>query len=148
LPERFNLKYIGEDSKEHTPMVIHRSSIGCIERTLAYLLEKTQGKLPLWLSPIQVKIVNFTDRNIESCKKFAEKLKENGIRIEVDFDATTMNSKVMKFVSEKVPYMVVIGNKEEKESLVSVRKRGERKVEQFSQEDFIRKLKEEIRDKI
>jgi len=66
----------------------------------------------------------------------------------VDFDATTMNSKVMKFVSEKVPYMVVIGNKEEKESLVSVRKRGERKVEQFSQEDFIRKLKEEIRDKI
>jgi len=148
LPERFNLKYIGEDSKEHTPMVIHRSSIGCIERTLAYLLEKTQGKLPLWLSPIQVKIVNFTDRNIEPCKKFAEKLKENGIRIEVDFDATTMNSKVMKFVSEKVPYMVVIGNKEEKESLVSVRKRGERKVEQFSQEDFIRKLKEEIRDKI
>jgi len=148
LPERFNLKYIGEDSKEHTPMVIHRSSIGCIERTLAYLLEKTQGKLPLWLSPIQVKIVNFTDRNIESCKKFAEKLKENGIRIEVDFDATTMNSKVMKFVSEKVPYMVVIGDKEEKESLVSVRKRGERKVEQFSQEDFIRKLKEEIRDKI
>ena len=70
------------------------------------------------------------------------------LAFQVDFDATTMNSKVMKFVSEKVPYMVVIGDKEEKESLVSVRKRGERKVEQFSQEDFIRKLKEEIRDKI
>ena len=147
LPERFKLKYIGEDSKEHTPMVIHRSSIGCIERTLAYLLEKTQGKLPLWLSPVQVKIANFTDRNIDSCKNLAEKLKEKGIRAEVDFDATTMNSKVMKFVSEKVPYMVVIGDKEEKENLVSVRKRGERKVEQFKQEDFIKNILKEIEEK-
>ncbi|MEA3329941.1 MAG: threonine--tRNA ligase [Nanoarchaeota archaeon] len=147
LPERFKLKYIGEDSKEHTPMIIHRSSIGCIERTLAYLLEKTQGKLPLWLSPIQVKIANFTDRNIDSCKNLAEKLKEKGIRAEVDFDATTMNSKVMKFVSEKVPYMVVIGDKEEKENLVSVRKRGERKVEQFKQEDFIKNILKEIEGK-
>jgi len=147
LPERFKLKYIGEDSKEHTPMIIHRSSIGCIERTLAYLLEKTQGKLPLWLSPVQVKIANFTDRNIESCKNLAEKLKEKGIRAEVDFDATTMSSKVMKFVSEKVPYMVVIGDKEEKENLVSVRKRGERKVEQFKQEDFIKNILKEIEEK-
>jgi threonyl-tRNA synthetase len=147
LPERFKLKYIGEDSKEHTPMIIHRSSIGCIERTLAYLLEKTQGKLPLWLSPVQVKIANFTDRNIESCKNLAEKLKENGIRAEVDFDATTMNSKVMKFVSEKVPYMVVIGDKEEKENSVSVRKRGERKVEQIKEEDFIKNILKEIEEK-
>jgi len=147
LPERFKLKYIGEDSKEHTPMIIHRSSIGCIERTLAYLLEKTQGKLPLWLSPVQVKIANFTDRNIESCKNLAEKLKEKGIRAEVDFDATTMSSKVMKFVSEKVPYLVVIGDKEEKENSVSVRKRGERKIEQFSQEDFIKNILKEIEEK-
>jgi threonyl-tRNA synthetase len=147
LPERFKLKYIGEDSKEHTPMIIHRSSIGCIERTLAYLLEKTQGKLPLWLSPVQVKIANFTDRNIESCKNLAEKLKEKGIRAEVDFDATTMSSKVMKFVSEKVPYMVVIGDKEEKENLVSARRRGERKVEQFKQEDFIKNILKEIEEK-
>ena len=147
LPERFKLKYIGEDSKEHTPMIIHRSSIGCIERTLAYLLEKTQGKLPLWLSPVQVKIANFTDRNIESCKNLAEKLKENGIRAEVDFNATTMSSKVMKFVSEKVPYIVVIGDKEEKENSVSVRKRGERKIEQFSQEDFIKNILKEIEEK-
>jgi len=147
LLERFKLKYIGEDSKEHTPMIIHRSSIGCIERTLAYLLEKTQGKLPLWLSPVQVKIANFIDRNIDSCKNLTEKLKEKGIRAEVDFDATTMNSKVMKFVSEKVPYMVVIGDKEEKENLVSVRKRGERKVEQFKQEDFIKNILKEIKEK-
>jgi len=147
LPERFNLKYIGEDSKEHTPMIIHRSSIGCIERTLAYLLEKTQGKLPLWLSPVQVKIANFTDRNIDSCKNLAEKLKEKGIRAELDFDATTMNSKVMKFVSEKVPYMIVIGDKEEKENSVSVRKRGERKVEQIKQEDFIKNILKEIEEK-
>ncbi len=147
LPGRFQLTYMGEDGKDHTPMVIHRSSIGCIERTIAYLLEKTQGKLPLWLSPVQVKVVNFTDRNTASCEKLVEKLVGLGVRVETDFDSATMNNKVMKFVEDKIPYMVVIGDKEEKSGSVAVRKRGERKVNVVSQDEFVKDILSEIEKK-
>ncbi|MDP1729560.1 MAG: threonine--tRNA ligase, partial [archaeon] len=87
LPERYDLTYLDENNKLQKPMVIHRSSIGCIERTIAYLLEKNQGRLPTWLSPVQVKVMSFTDKNIKASEKLFEELKELGIRVELDINS-------------------------------------------------------------
>jgi threonyl-tRNA synthetase len=123
-------------------MVIHRSSIGCIERTIAYLLEKTQGRLPLWLSPIQVKVVDFTDRNLKSCEKFVEKLENENIRVETDFRQIPIQGKIKEAEMQKVPYIVVIGDKEETTNSVAVR--SGKKIESLKAEEFIKKIKKEI----
>lgn len=146
LPERFKLEYVGEDNKKHSPMVIHHSSgVGCLERTMAYLLEKTQGKLPTWLAPVQVKVINFTDRNLKACEKFVDKLKMEGIRIETDFRSVKLPAKIKEAELMKVPYIVVIGDKEEKSKSINVRKGG--KVETEKQDAFVKSLVKEIAER-
>jgi len=145
LPERFKLEYVGEDNKKHTPLVIHRSSIGCIERTMAYLLEKTQGRLPTWLAPVQVKVINFTDRNLKTCKKFVEKLEKEKIRFETDFRKIKLPGKIKEAELMKIPYIIVIGDKEEKTKSVNIRKDGKIKTEK--QDKFISNLIKEINER-
>ena len=129
-------------------MVIHRSSIGCIERTMSYLLEKKQGRLPTWLAPTQVKIINFTDRNILFCEKFSQELEKEGIRIDKDFRQISVSNKIKDAELMKIPYIIVIGDKEEKEKTLAIRKRGKGKpIFGIKKEEFIKEILEEIKSK-
>ena len=124
VPKRFKLTYIDSDGKEKEPIVIHRSSIGAIERTMAFLIEHYAGAFPAWLSPVQVKIIPVSDRHIEHAQKVAAELKSQGIRVEVDDRSERMNLKIRQAQLEKIPYMVVIGDKEVADNTVSVRRRS------------------------
>ncbi|MBM3233227.1 threonine--tRNA ligase [Candidatus Pacearchaeota archaeon] len=147
LPERYDMTYTDENGENIRPVVIHRSSTGATERTMAYLLEKTQGALPLWLSPVQVRVLNFTDRNLKATEKTVEQLKEAlpFIRVEADLRSTTINDKIRDSEMQKIPYTIVIGDKEEENKTLAVRERGNAKPRfGVKIQDFI----EDIKDKI
>jgi len=147
LPEKFDLNYIDEKGEPRRPIVIHRSSIGCLERMMGYLLEKTQGNLPTWLSPIQVKVISFANKNIEKTEEITRKFQENGMRVEADLKDATVNYKVREAELEKIPYIIVIGDKEEKTNTIAVRKKGERPSFGIKIEEFIENLIKEIRER-
>jgi threonyl-tRNA synthetase len=147
LPEKFDMTYTDKDNKMVRPMVIHRSSIGCYERTIAMLIEKYAGAFPTWLSPIQAKIMTLTDDNIKYAKKVEEKLKEAGMRVETDYNPTTIQSKVRDAQLEKIPYMLVIGGKEEAAGTVAVRTRDGKVKYGVKTEDFIKETCKEIEEK-
>jgi len=142
--EKFGMTYLDKDGKEKFPRIIHRSSTGATERVISYLLEKTQGNLPLWLSPVQVRILPMNEKNV----KFAEKVKENfvkgGLRVEVDSTDETLGKKVRNAQLEKVFYTITIGDEEEKGMTLSVRSRDGSLEHGVKVEDFIKKLKKEI----
>ena len=149
LPERYDMTYKDKDNKEKRPMVIHKSSIGAIERIIAVLLEQTQGNLKTWLSPVQVKILSLTDRNIKYCKEVIKKLGEEipGLRIEFDFRNTPIQGKVKEAELMRIPYIIVMGDREKKEKNMAVRVRGNKKIQKFSVDEFAKKLKEEIKER-
>jgi len=146
-PERFDLSYTDENDEKQRPIMLHRVVYGSIERFLGVLLEATNGRLPTWLSPIQARMINFTDRNTEKAKEVIEKIQKEipEVRIEEDFSANTVQSKVRNAELMRVPYVLVIGDKEEKAGEIAVRKKG--KVENVKVDDFISELKEEIRER-
>jgi len=147
LPKRFELTYMGSDNKEHTPIVIHRALFGSLERFIGVLLEHLNGALPLWLSPVQVRIIDFTERNTKSAQKIFEKIKKElpDLRIDSDFRNTTVNDKVRDAEMQKIPYLIVIGDKEEEKNTLAVRRRGEKKPEFGVKIDkFLQELKEKI----
>ncbi|MFH1376899.1 MAG: threonine--tRNA ligase [Candidatus Woesearchaeota archaeon] len=121
LPERFNLEYDGKDGKKHRPVMIHRTALGSIERFIGILIEHYFGRLPLWLSPVQTKILTVTDRNLKSANKLVELMKEKGIRAELDDRSETISKKVRDAETEKVPYIITIGDKEDKAGTLAVR---------------------------
>jgi threonyl-tRNA synthetase len=146
-PKRFKLTYIDVDGKEKEPIVIHRSSIGAIERTMAFLIEHYAGAFPTWLAPVQVKIIPVADRHNDHAKKIMAELKAHGIRVEVDDRSERMNLKIRQAQLEKVPYMVVIGDKEKAGNTVAVRRRNGEQLPGQSLESFIQTLAKEIADK-
>ena len=123
LPERFKLEYVGEDGKEHRPVVIHRAILGTSDRFMCFLIEETKGAFPLWLAPTQVKILPITDNQHEYAHKLEEEFMKKGIRVEVDDRNEKTGYKIREAQLEKVPYMIVIGTKEVEEGTVSVRSR-------------------------
>jgi threonyl-tRNA synthetase len=123
-PKRFNLTYIDSDGKEKEPIVIHRSSIGAIERTMAFLIEHYAGAFPTWLSPVQVKIIPVADRHLDHARRLEKEMKDKGVRVEVDDRSERMNPKIRQAQLEKIPYMVIIGDKEVADNTVSVRLRS------------------------
>ena len=147
LPERYDMTYLDKDNKEKRPMIIHRSSIGATERMIAYLLEKTQGNLPLWLAPVQAKILSFTDRNIKASEKIFNKFRDEGIRAEIDLGDSTVSSKIRDAEMQKVPYIIVIGDKEEENNTIAVRIRGEKPKFGIKLDSFIKDLKEKIENR-
>ena len=147
LPERFDLSFIGEDNKEHRPVVIHRAILGSSDRFISFLIEETKGAFPLWLSPVQVKILPITDNQIEYAKEVEEKLRENRIRVELDESNEKVGYKIRKAQLEKVPYMLVLGAKEQDEKLIAVRSRKAGDIGQMKLDEFISKLKNEIETK-
>ncbi len=150
MPERFELEYTDKDNKKKRPVMIHRTIYGSIERFLGILLESTRGRLPTWLAPEQVRILSFTDRNEKYGKEVVETLQAKipGLRIDSDFRQTTVPAKVKDAEIMKVPYIVVVGDREEKEKTLAVRYKGDKKIENFSIEEFGEKLKKEIEERI
>jgi len=144
MPERFELTYVGKDNKEHRPVMVHRAIYGSLERFIGILLEHTNGNLPLWLSPIQARVLSFTTRNVKKAQQVYEKLRQEGIRVDEDLDASTVNEKVRNAELLKIPYMIVIGDKEEKSNTLAVRKKGKKPQFGIKIDKFIEDLKEKI----
>ncbi len=147
MPKRFKLAYIDKDGREKTPVMIHRAIIGSPERFLMVLIEHFAGAFPVWLSPVQVKVLPVTERNIKYAKSVAEKLKQESIRVEVDERSKTLPAKIRDAQLEKVPYMLIVGDKEEKSKKVAVRLRTEKDLGQMSLSKFIVKAKDKIETK-
>ena len=145
LPQRFELEYVGEDGEKHRPVVIHRAILGTIDRFMCFLIEETKGAFPLWLSPVQVKILTIADRHNDYADKLAEKLERSGIRVEVDEREEKMGYKIREAQLQKIPYMIVVGDKELEEEKVSVRTRESRELVSMSQNEFIEKIKDEAK---
>ena len=144
LPERFQLTYIGEDGKEHRPVVIHRAILGTFDRFLAFLIEETKGAFPVWLAPVQVKILPISDAHVDYAKKVEEKLRKQGIRVVVDSRNEKIGYKIREAQLEKVPYMLAVGDKEIGAEAVSVRSRKEGEMGQMPVEEFVQKVKQEV----
>ena len=136
LPERFDLNYIGEDGQEHRPYMIHRALLGSMERFFGVLIEHYGGAFPVWLCPVQVALIPIADRHIEPAYAVAAQLKAAGLRVEVDDSGERMNAKIRNAQLQKIPYMLVIGDREAAEGMVNVRlrtgeQRGTMPVEEF-----------------
>lgn len=143
LPQRFEAEYIGEDGNMHRPIVIHRVVFGSIERFIGILIEHFAGKFPLWLSPVQVKILSISDKYIDHAKKIERALKRERIRCEVDGRAEKIGYKIRTAQLERIPYMLVIGGKEVDTNSVSVRKREDGNLGSMPVEQFLEALRKE-----
>ena len=144
LPERFDLKFIGKDGEEHRPVVIHRAILGSSDRFISFLIEETKGNLPTWLSPLQVKILPIADSHIDYAKSIEDLLKARGIRVKVDDRSEKIGYKIREAQLEKVPYMLVVGEKEIDNNTVGVRSRSEGDIGSMKTQEFINKLVNEI----
>ena len=127
-PEKFDLKYIGEDGQEHRPYMIHRALLGSMERFFGVLIEHYGGAFPVWISPVQAMVIPIADRHNDAAHDVAVQLKAAGLRVEVDDGSDRMNAKIRNAQLQKIPYMLVIGDREAAESTVNIRLRtGEQK---------------------
>ncbi|NOQ67395.1 MAG: threonine--tRNA ligase [Desulfobacterales bacterium] len=145
LPERFEMSYIGEDGKEHQPIMIHRALMGSLERFIGVLIENYAGAFPIWLAPVQARIMNITDAQSEYCEKVYQQLRQSGVRIEKDLRNEKLNYKIREAQLAKIPYMLVIGDREVESNTVTVRERSGKNLPPMSAEDFARKIKEECK---
>lgn len=146
LPERFELEYTDKNNKQKRPVTLHRVVYGSLERFIGVLLEHTNGNLPVWLSPMQVRIINFADRNLKSCEKLIKELKKElpNLRIDTDFRSTTLSDKIRDSEILKIPYAIVIGNKEEESKTLAVRERGSKPKFKVKLNSFVKEIKEKI----
>ena len=144
LAEKFDMYYIDKDGSKVRPVIIHRTSLGCYERTLAMVIERFAGAFPTWLAPVQVKILPISDAHVEYAKKVREELQRAGIRVELDDRQEKIGYKIREAQLQKVPYMLVVGDKEKEANAVGVRSRKEGDVGAQDLKEFISKIKEEI----
>lgn len=147
LPERFELEYVGNDGQKHRPVVIHRGIISTMERMTAFLLENFAGALPLWLSPVQAKVIPVSTSYEAYAREVEDKLREEGIRVESDLRNEKLGYKIREAQLEKMPYMLVVGENEANSGTVSVRKRGEGDIGAKSVDELVAFLQEEINTK-
>ncbi len=148
LPMRFNLNYIDKDGSKKTPVVIHRAILGSIDRFIAYYLEETKGVLPLWLSPIEINIIPVNNEyHLEYAEKIFAKLKELNIRVNLDSREEKLGYKMRESVMKKIPYALILGNKETESNTISFRKYGSEETITMPIDDFINKITEEIKNK-
>jgi len=148
MPERFELEYVDKGGKIKRPIMLHRTVLGSFERFIGVLLEHLNGRLPTWLSPIQVRVISLTDRNTKACEKIITELKQAGVRVDSDLESGTVNEKVFKAEAMKIPYIICIGDKEEQSKTIAIRKRGEKKVKfGVKKEVFLEELLKEIKER-
>ena len=148
LPQRFNVTYIGEDGQEHTVVMVHRTVLGSMERFLASLIEHYGGAFPVWLAPVQTVLIPISDRHLEYAHKLETELKNEGVRTEVDARAETVNLKIRQAQLDKVPYMLVVGDREVTDSTVSIRLRSEGQLASQPFSSFKEAIKEAIASKV
>jgi threonyl-tRNA synthetase len=146
-PKRFELSYTNQEGKDEYPVMVHRAILGSYERFLVLLIEHFAGAFPLWLSPVQVKIISVGEGHIEHCKKLADEFRAQDIRVEIDDHNETVGNKIRKTIKEKVPYMLVIGDKEMNSDKLNIRDRGSDKVREISKEDFFNEVADKVKNK-
>ena len=147
MPKRFDLKYDDEKGEEKEPIVIHRSSIGAIERIMALLIEKYAGAFPLWLAPVQAKILPISDSHNKYAQEITQRLQETGFRVVLDNRNETLQYKIRDGEVNKVPYLAIVGDKEIGTQTVSVRSRGSKEIGLMKIDEFIQSLQKEIANK-
>jgi threonyl-tRNA synthetase len=147
LPEKWGMSYIGEDGQKHVPIMLHRAILGSIERFIGVYLERCGGKLPVWLSPVQVQILPVSDRHQKSALKIQQKLMENDIRAEVDMSGNTISYQIRNAVKKKIPYIIVLGDKEIENNSISIRLRDGSQINDIPLSDFIKRVSDKIKNK-
>ena len=147
LAERFGMEYVDADGQKKYPYVIHRTSIGCYERSLALLIEKYAGALPLWMSPEQVRVIPVSEKQAEAVKSAAEKLRAAGLRVEADLRNEKLGYKIREAQMQKVPYMLIIGEREAADGTVSVRSRRDGDIGAMPFDEFIALARREVEEK-
>lgn len=144
LAQKFGMEYVDKDGEKKTPYIIHRTSMGCYERTLAYLIEEYAGALPTWMAPEQVRVMPMTDRNADYADEVRAELEKHGFRVEADYRSEKIGKKIREAQLEKVPYMLVLGDKEQEAGEVAVRDRRDGKTTVMPLSEFIEKLAYEV----
>jgi threonyl-tRNA synthetase len=144
LPERLDAEFVGEDGARHRPIMLHRAIVGSLERFIGILIEETAGALPSWLAPVQVKVLNITDAQAEYAKNVAKTLQNQGFRVELDLRNEKITYKIREHSMQKVPYLLVIGDKEMASGAVAVRARGGQDLGVMSVDEFSQKLSSDI----
>lgn len=149
MPERFDLEYVDTNNTKKSRIMLHRVIYGSLERFIGIILEHTNGRLPTWLAPNQVRVLSFTDRNETYGKKIVKQLAENvpGLRVDADFRSLPVPSKVREAELARIPYIIVVGDREEKDKSIAIRTRGDSKIKSSKPEKFIEDLKEEIEER-
>ena len=149
MPERFELEYVDSDNTRKRPVMLHRVIYGSLERFIGIYLEHTNGRLPTWLAPMQVRIISFTDRNEKYAKRVVEEIgkKVPNIRLDADFRQTTVPAKVKEAEIMRIPYIIVVGDKEEKDNSIAIREKGNSKIRSSKLDSFIEELSKEIRER-
>ncbi len=143
LPERFNISYTGADNQDHQPIMIHRALMGSLERFIGVLIEHYGGVFPLWFAPVQARILNITDAQAEYCEEVYTRLRKAGVRIEKDLRNEKLNYKIREAQMAKIPYMLIIGDKEKDNATVTVRLRNGKNIADMSIDDFAKKVADE-----
>ncbi|MBQ9414065.1 MAG: threonine--tRNA ligase, partial [Clostridia bacterium] len=147
LAKRYGMEYVDADGQKKTPYIIHRTSLGCYERTLAYLLEEYAGALPMWMAPEQVRVMPISERQADAVKAVTEKYKAAGLRVEADLRNEKIGYKIREAQMQKVPYMLIVGDKEAESGTVSVRHRSEGDLGSMAIDEFLQKALLEIATK-
>jgi threonyl-tRNA synthetase len=148
MPERFELTYNGEDNQPHRPVMLHRVIYGSLERFIGILLEHLNGALPVWLAPVQARVLSFTDRNNKTAGNVYKELLAAGIRAELDVENHTVEHKVREAEMQRIPYIICIGDKEEEKGTIAVRTRGVKKIDfGVKLDDFVKKVSAEIKER-
>ena len=147
MPEKFDLTYVGEDGEKHRPIMLHRVVYGSIERFIGILIENYAGAFPVWLAPVQVKILPITDKHFDYAFDLRKKLFDLGIRVEVDERNEKMGYKIREAQVKKIPYALVIGDQEMQDGNVTLRKYGEKDSQTMSVDDFIKLVQDKIASK-
>lgn len=146
LPERFQLSYIGKDNSEHQPIMIHRALMGSLERFIGVLIEHYAGVFPLWFAPVQARILNITDDQFEYCEKIFKVLRQGGIRIEKDLRNEKLSYKIREAQVNKIPYMLIVGEREKENGTITVRLRDGKNLPPMTASEFIDKVADEVRE--
>jgi len=147
LPQRFGLEYVAEDGSRKQPVMVHRALYGSIERFFGVLIEHYAGAFPVWLSPVQVAMIPISERHAGYANKVADELKAIGVRVEVDARNEKMGAKIRENAMQKIPFLLVVGDKEAEAGKVNVRTRGKEKTEDMAAGEFVDKIKKLIAEK-
>jgi threonyl-tRNA synthetase len=147
MPERLDAEYVGEDGARHRPVMLHRAIVGSLERFIGILIEEHAGALPIWLAPVQVSVLNITDAQADYCREITKTLQNQGLRVQLDLKNEKITYKIREHSMQKVPYLLVVGDKEKDAGAVAVRARGNKDLGVMSLEAFAAQIASDIAQK-